>query len=159
MSSGVFTLPALPSLQNIFRGRTSDTGTEAGICNMKNVNYFRNSPVRHLSIWQAIFEDTLCMSLHRLESQLVILQQLLHHQSCCFLCLLATVQFNTAGWSLAALKDEGFRTSQRVLLSQSLSQAHLKSKSISGEQWFMVYMQYEWTSIFYGEQSEWSHKS
>lgn len=31
MSLGVFTLPALPSLQNIFRGRTSDTGTEAAI--------------------------------------------------------------------------------------------------------------------------------
>lgn len=128
-------------------------------CNMKIVNYFRNRPVRHLLIWQAIFEDTLYMSLYRLESQLVILQQLLHHQSCRFLCLLATVQFNTAGWHPAALKDKGFRTSLSVLLSQSLSQAHLRSKSISGEQWFVVYMQYEWTSIFYEEQSERSHKS
>lgn len=31
MSLGVFPLPAMPLLQNIFRGRTADTGSEAAI--------------------------------------------------------------------------------------------------------------------------------
>lgn len=131
MRLGVFTLTAFQR-QN-FRYRDWH-------CSIRPVNYFSNNAVK-TSLNMAGFLKVFLI-LQNLESQLVILQQILHHRNRSFLCFLMTSQSSTAGWSLAALKEEWVRTSQRVLLRQSLNQTHLRSRMLR-EQWFVPYMLYE----------------
>lgn len=49
---------------------------------------------------------------YNLESEWVILQQIQHHQNCCFLCSLVALQSSPAGWCLAAWKEEWAGTCQ-----------------------------------------------
>lgn len=71
--------------------------------------------------------------LYNLESELVILQQILHHQGCCLFCFLMALQPSTAGGFLAALQEEWARSSLGMLLRQSLTQPHPRSRMV-GEQ-------------------------
>lgn len=66
------------------------------------MNYFSYSAVK-TSLNMAVFESILVIYIS--ESELVILQQILHLQNCCFLFLLMALQSSTAGWCLEASKE------------------------------------------------------